>query len=712
MITIDFETRSRCDLKACGSSRYARDPSTEVLCLAYAIDDDIKLWHPGLPEPLDLLEEITKGRLVEAHNAMFERLIWRHICHRRFGWPDIPFEQWRCSAAKCSRHTLPRSLGEAGKAIGATAQKDAEGAKIMKKLCVPGKDDNFINDPVLSQRLYKYCIADVEAEEEIGQKVPDLDDRELAIWQLDQKINLRGIHLDRSAVENARAIALYWEAKLTQEMRSITNGAVESPSLVMKLLRWVNERLEGDKLKNLNRDEVRIWLEGRAIPDEVQRALAVRFEFAKASVKKLQAMLDRCDTDNRIRGNLMYYGAATGRWSGAGIQIQNFPRGGYSRHDIDLVHRLLPMGEWAAEIIDLVLGNPLDALSGSLRSFLCAPEGSRLMVCDFASIEARVLAWLAGETELIDTFSTGGDVYKVMASKIYDVPPEAVGKTQRQVGKMAILGLGYGMGAKSFRDACDTMAGVKITKKLAVDVVQTYREANTKIAGMWRAINGLCIGAVSSGFESNMGFLRVGMDGPDLKIYLPSGRYLIYRNAKVERVKAAWSAPFTATVKPPGVPDDTIEDAIEATGMILGPYDEEHGLWAKCKFADLGVIKKLTDMGCKIMWRKADPEYVDQITFMAPHPQSGKDVKDRTYGGKLVENVVQAVARDLLADAMLRVEQSGYPIIATIHDEIVAEAPNGFGSLKEFEALMREVPDWAIGCPVEVEGYESERYRK
>lgn len=706
MITLDFETRSRVDLSNCGSSVYARDPSTEILCLAYwdgKAGTEPKLWIPGDDDPVELLEAIGKGELIEAHNAGFERQIWRWICHERFGWPDVPFEQWRCTLAVCSALALPRSLGDAAAALNLPIAKDAEGRKVMLRLCKPLPSGRFDNSYHRLHRLYEYCKQDVRAEVALSKVLPRLEGNELKLWQLDQRINLRGIPIDIDGVRDALAVLNEHVANSEQRLAKLTGGEVRSPKQVSAMRQWIFNRT-GTSVPDLTAETVQEWLLKDDLSEKILEVLQIRADTALASTAKLKSILARCDKDGRVRGNLVYHGAATGRWAGAGIQIQNFPRGKLTTGEIEVVHQLLSGRD--PEVFKALFGSPMEALSSSLRSFIRAEKGKKLLACDFAAIEARVLAWLAGEQELLDTFANGGDVYKGMAAKIYSVDVKDVTKVQRHVGKTAILGLGYGMGAESFQRACELMAKVSLDLSMAKLVVKTYREANPRIKEFWSALNRACTDAV----KNRDGWHRVGRletcaDDSWLRIRLPSQRLLRYRSPKVVKIIAPWTDGYT------GIIYAQAEDRtrLEGMGVTLGEHKGDH-------FADCTVPTRVAASASRLLrmeLERMEPTYIDQIEYMSVDSTTRKWSPTRTYGGKLVENVTQAVARDFLAEAMLRVESKGYSIIATIHDEILSEVPDEPAwNLTEFESLMRAVPAWGNGCPIAVEGFEAERYRK
>lgn len=716
---MDFETRSCVDLKKVGASVYARHPSTEVLCLAWGKTlEDVQLWRPCDPAPEALLDAVRWGiEEFEAHNVFFERNVWRWICHERFGWPDICFDRWRCSMAAACYRTLPRSLEGAGQALEVEIKKDKAGKAIMQRLCKPIASRRtaenamlfqklagaqFDDDPRKLEELYRYCEQDVRSEMTISQKLGELPRAELNVWQIDQRVNLRGVCVDRKALEDSLAVVESSYKQCCEEITSLTSGEITSPKQVAAIRTWIGHRT-GDVPSDLSAETVSAWLDREDLPKPARRILQIRQQSALASTAKIKAMLQRADEDCRVRGTLIYHGATTGRWAGSGIQIQNYPRGRLSQNEVDLVHRLLPRRSGRA--LDLLLAPPLECISSSLRSMITSGEGKRLLVCDFASIEARVLAWIAGQEDLLGIFRRGGDVYVEMASRIYDVSPDQVTKAQRFVGKTAILGLGYGMGWRAFINTCQRMAGVKIDAKLSKRVVSVYRETNDRIKSLWGEVGTAAIRAIETGRRHDVGRLRIDSDDDWLTIQLPSKRKLHYRRPHLVEVTAPWSLGYRGDIE--GA--DRLGEWLQSIGVDVGEFED--GTWVGCD-VPFDVAKILKSAGIRCQLEKKEPQQIKQIQFWGVDSVSKKWTTQRTYAAKLVENIVQAVARDFLVEAMYRCEKAGYEIVGTVHDEIIAERDTGQGSLEEFESLMKRVPVWGLGCPIEVEGYEAKRYRK
>lgn len=607
---------------------------------------DVAVWKNGEPFPRELACVADGATEIHAHNAAFEKAIWQHVMEARHNWPPIRERQWHCTAARAAAMALPRSLDGAGQALGLAILKNAEGRRAMLKLCKPRRAtennaaewhdgaDDFAT-------LYAYNAQDVEAEQAVAAETADLHPRERVAWLLDQRINERGIPVDRATVEAAIAVEKQLTARLIRELRDLTGGVVTSAKQVRQLVFWLTDN--GCNIADAQKATIAEALEQDGLRADVRRVLEIRQQLGRAATAKFKAMLNRADADDRVRGAHLYCGAErTGRWAGRGIQIQNFPRDCYKAAEIPLAVEAIRSSD--CDVVAMMFDDVGGALSRLLRPAIAAPAGTRFLVCDFAGIEARVLAWLAGERELLETFASGGDVYKVAAGKIYGKRPADVTKDQRQLGKVAVLGLGYGMGAGKFI-ATAAAYGITLDADFAADVVRIWRGANRRIVNFWYALNDAAIEAVETGEPRRVGRAGFHVDGRFLFLTLPCGRRLAYCDPHV---------------------------ALEQTPVGEKP----------------------------------------QLSYMGINSYTKKWERLRTYGGKLAENVTQAVSRDFLVDAMIRLELAGYPVTFHVHDEIVCELPIGQGSIAEMERVMTELPKWGSGCPLAAEGFESERYRK
>lgn len=696
---IDFETRSKCPIKF-GPYRYSEDPSTEVLCLAYKLEGhQTEIWHPDKPSPSLLFRYIHLGAEVHAHNVGFERAIWQNVCVARLGWPEINPKQWRCSAARCAHMTLPRSLEKACVALKLDIQKDTEGARVMQRLCKPHKPtktrhSEWVEDPDLFERLYLYCMQDVEAEDALEHHLLELSPRELAVWQLDQEINARGLKIDIDTVEAYLTAIEQFRDTLREELVELTGGRVQTAKQNAKILDEL--QAEGVGALNLQAATVEGLLNTPDVSPRARRILEIRQLLGAASIGKLEAMRDRLCRDGRVRDNLMYYGASTGRWSGSGLQIQNFPRPAMSNEQIDLAREILP----DAELMQMIVGTPIECAKNSLRSLIVADEGEEFFVCDYASIEARVTAWVANEQGMLQEFHEDVDVYKSMASDIYDCDPSEVTKDQRHIGKQAILGLGYSMGWKRFYEAC-TAGGTTIDRVFSKLVVEKYRNKYSNIRAFWHYLHNNCVQAFLEKTTVPTGCLSVTGYDDWMTIRLPSNRTLYYFRPEVKWVQPVWATWHRGDLQWRNTEDELLACGVE--------WKERDGDWfLGCVFKNTAFVKRAFNYIHNYQPPK-DAEPVPEITYMKP--RGGKMIRvPRVHGGLLTENVVQAISRDFLAEAMLRVDPE-YPIVATVHDEIISEADPSL-SLERFEELMCEVPEWGKGCPIKVEGYKASRYKK
>jgi DNA polymerase len=568
----------------------------------------------------------------------------------RYGWPRIPAEQWFCSAAQAAYHGLPRKLEDAAQALGLDVQKDAEGHRLMKQMSKPrpqwkktGKGPKWFEDDERLERLYEYCKRDVEVEYALSQALDELPQTERKIWMLDQTINRRGIYCDVELAQSAITIIEDLEDKACAELRELTDGEISTPGQVSKLVDYLNKNFyiksgiygvfdygefEGP-MPDLQAATIEKYL-SKTADLRARRILEIRQLHSKASTKKYQAMLDRADDDQRIRDTILYHGAHTGRWTGVSVQPQNFFKPKFDRASIEQL-AIPAIKQHDITELEFLFGDPVVPLSSTLRSTLCAAPGKDLIGADYASIEARVLLWLVKDFEALQKIEAGVDLYVDMAASIYNTPLSKITTSQRALGKTAILGLGYGMGAAKFYDTC-LRFGIEIDQGLAERTVSLYRQKYRKVVNYWRSIDSYAILSAEP-FSKHGRFLR---------LKLPSGRYLNYCDPKIR----------------------------------LNRFDES----------------ALTYMGLNTITRKWE--------------------RTETYGGKLTENIVQAIARDIMALGMLRVETAGYPIVMTVHDEIVSEVDKGFGSVDEFVRLLCQQPPWAKGCPISAEGWRGERYRK
>ena len=729
MLVIDFETRSEADLKKLGPWEYAKHESTRALCLAWLlVGSPIGpcLWLPEDNPPQALFKLIADGHEVHAHNAFFEKCIWQHVMTPRHDWPGVPEFQWRCSAAQAAALALPRSLDGAGEALGLRTRKDKAGHKVMLKLCKPRKPtknnpSRWHNDPKDFQTLYDYCVTDVVAEAELAQAIPELIHDEQALWFLDQRINARGIPIDTETVRSAIRIAGALKVHDNERVSELTGYAVTAATQVDCLKNWLSTEL-GRPVANVTKETVEKLLSD----DQVSNSLAgdvlrIRQGQGKTSTAKYTPMLGGSGDGGRLRDTMMFNGASTGRWSGRKFQPHNLPRAGVADDCIDLLISAIQSED--ANRLRVLFGEPMAALSKAVRNCVCAKPGHKLICADFSAIEARVLAWLAGEEWKIQGFrdfdaGKGEDFYVASALRVGQVFPSILntGLDVRQLGKVLELAFGYGGGAGAVAVACESY-GIDLTAGATAETVEL---AQKWAFGKWGS------------------FIRI-MFGPSaVKTYKDwddSRRRLLIKNCfegrtrdkalrvcMGELVKDAWRQSHPAITN---FWYDLEDAAVEA---IRSESGSEH--WAgpvmfqvegRFLFCRLPSGRRIAYNEPRIVttitpWGKKKPT----IRFMGVEPPGrkrkgvapGQWADQSTYGGSLAENVTQAAARCFLSDAMKAVESEGYLIVFHVHDEIVCEVPEDFGSIDELCRLMSVSPMWGDGCPIAATGFEGQRYHK
>lgn len=670
-LILDYETRSEVDLKLCGSHEYAKHPSTKILCaswrfgtkaeLRHQLDNKIpsSVWSPAKPGNgyMELSNMFAKNCVgIVAHNALFEQVITRFVFPRHIPKnltalqiiasgraQTLPHERWVCTAAMASALALPRNLEGACQALNLPVQKDMEGRKLILKYCKPRKPTKNNPDKWHSkmedlERIIQYCQTDVDAETELFLTLPELNPTERKVWLLDQKINFRGLTIDTPMVNSVLSMIDTEVANLTKETKELTG--LTSTNQRNSVLEWLKSN--DVILPDLRAKTVSDAIQTGMVTNKARRVLEIRQAISKTSTAKYEAFKHRSTSDGHVRDILLYHGASTGRWSGTGVQPQNFPKG--SIEDTDTAADIVRTGD--LELIRLLYGDPMKAFSSCLRSVIIPNEGYEFFCADYAAIEARVLFWIADHTSGIKAFFENRPMYEEMACVIYNIENiEKVTKMQRQVGKQAVLGCGYGMGATKFQATCHAYS-IEVDEITAKKAVKAYRTTHSHVPRLWSNLEQAAIAAVENGGKSfavnNTKWLV--KDG-FLWCELPSGRKLAYYKPEVR-------------------------------------YEEK--------------------------WDEKRPVLYHWCT----NPVTRQWEIDSTYGGKLTENVVQAIARDLMAEALLRIDAHEYAILLTVHDEILAERLIGEGNLPEFERLMSELPEWARGCPVTASGWQGFRYKK
>lgn len=740
-ISVDFESRSPVDIGTCGAYCYFDSPDAEVLMAAYKLPDEpTKLWTFDQPDPVDLLDAIRAGATIRAWNAAFEINGFRNLAATR-SWPMPQLEQFVDTAAWAAAMGLPRSLGDAAAALALDVQKDKDGMRLIRKFSIPrrprkGEDParlywNLPEEFPEDWRLFGlYCIRDVDTEEAAAEKLVPISGYEQRAWLLNQVINDRGVRIDRTSARAALALADKAKLTLDREMRAATGGYVTSCTQPGKLVEWV--QAQGVELTSAAKADIVELLDCADVPDHVREALQIRQEAAKTSVSKLKAMLARASADGRVRGTSMYHAAGTGRFQSAGVNFSNMPRPRKEFDDAhlrrDVLFAAIRLSDPAAlrYLFGDVLGRLLHLLSDAVRGFIWAAPGHDLVQADYSGIEGAVIAWLAGEEwkvkALFDIIADPSlpDMYRRTAAAILGLPVEEVTKkhwARQAVGKPAELGLGYGGGVSAFVTfargygvnldeiapkmlaAADPERLEKATRRyeselkrgrsktdvlardtwIACELAKLgWRTANPAIVKWWGALESAARDAVREpGRVVNAGPVDYLVANGFLWCRLPSGRCLAY-----------------------GAPK--LKDQVWARTLLAD------GTWSDSEVMDRDDAERRAAKGLVRIEGNTSPK----VTALGVNSVTKKWERQGLYGGLLAENCTQAVARDLLVNGMFKAEAAGYPIIATVYDEIIAEVPRGFGSVADFERIICELPAWAEGLPLTAGGWRGKRYRK
>lgn len=656
---LDFETRSGADLKEVGAHLHVTHPWAGIWCIGYAFDDGrVSCIRPE--DWYDLARYVDENTVFVAHNAQFEWQVWNELLVL-YGANPLPIERFRCTMAAGYAMALPGSLDDLSAALGIAEGKDQAGGRLAVQMSKPReivvKDGVetpiWWDTPEKRARLEAYCKQDVVVEREVFKRLRPLPEQEQRLWCLDAKINDRGIFVDEPAAKTALAIVQREQVEENAKIWHLTDGEINGPSEVKRMTEWIRAR--GVDIPSLAKQDVIDTLATADLPPLVREVIEIRQTFAKTSTAKVEKMLSNRGADGRLRGLLQYHAANTGRWGGRRIQPHNLPRPSIEQKDIEEILEALSTmpAEQAREYIRVFHGPPLAKVADCLRGLLRAEPGHVLTAGDFANIEGRMLAWLAGETWKLDAFrsfdaGTGPDLYLVAAARIYHKDVQSLNKKspERQIGKIAELALGFQGGVGAFQSMAKNY-GLKVSDTEADEIKKAWRFAHPHTKQYWYDVEAAAVRAIENPglvFKAGASYaaVRFRVVGSFLWCALPSGRALCYPYPSLHEYESEW-----------------------------GPKKE--------------IRYKST--GLNYQWGHTS-----------------------TYGGSLVENITQAVARDVLAEAIVRLDEAGWPVICHIHDEIVAETQPG--GLSEYLGLMKQTPTWAAGLPIAVEGWQGVHYRK
>ena len=671
-LSIDIETYSDVDIGKAGLYKYAQSPAFQILLLAYSLDGEpgqvVDFTKDGPLLPPHIWYHLTEPTtLKHAYNAAFEwyclrDLVAEHLC--AFGISHTSWlSQWRCTMLHGMYLGYPGGLDACGKALGLPQdkQKMGVGKSLIRYFCMPckptkangGRTRNLPHhDPAKWDLFKEYNGQDVVTEMEIENRLaayPVPADVQKQ-WELDLTINARGVAVDTALVASAQAMDAQVRQGYIQEAQSLTG--LENPNSVTQLTTWVVQQT-GETLPDLSKGTVSQMLKSDINIGDVRCVLEIRQELGKTSNKKYDSLaIATCD-DGRVRGLLQFYGAnRTGRWAGRIVQPQNLPRTYIHGDLLPMARDLVKAGN--ADGLKWIFGSVPDTLSQLIRTAFIATPGNLLLDADFSAIEARVIAWLADEDWVLDVFRDTGKIYEATAARMFGIPIEKIKKgnpeySYRQKGKVATLALGYQGGVGAMRTMDSGHELDSLSDAEVQELVDLWRKANPNIVKLWGLVEAAARAAVVEGRTS---FLQHGL--------------VISRN-----------------------------------------MDPDHGL----DFMVIGLPS-----GRRLYYPQ--PSITQNrfgrpsISYMGQNQTTKKWERIETYGGKLAENIVQAVARDCLAEAITRLEEAGYPVVFHIHDEIVVDAPQHNHDLSEMEMLMAVVPTWAPGLPLNADGWVNEFFKK
>lgn len=681
ILYVDFETY--CDVPiSYGTHRYAE--RAEIMVAAWAWDDfpvqvdDLTVGAAVTP----LWVELARADRVVIHNSHFDRTVLAA------NGIDLPAEKILDTMVLALAHSLPGSLGKLCEVLNVPQDqaKDKRGKALIQLFCKPRPAKQKLRratretHPKEWQEFLDYARLDIEAMRAVYKKLPrwNLTEAERELWLLDQRINDRGVAIDMDLVRGAIAAVDRAQVSLSEDARRLTDDAVQAATQRDAMLRHILEAY-GIALDDLRGETVERMVESDDTPADLRELLQVRLQASTTSVAKYRALEKATSSDGRLRGTLQFCGASrTGRWAGRLFQPQNLPRPDMKQDQIDLGVEAIK-----ADCADLVFPNVMSVTSNTIRGAIVAPPGKKLVVADLSNIEGRVLAWLAGEEWKLEAFRQfdaghGHDLYKLAYSRSFRVEPDAVTKEQRQVGKVMELSMGYEGGVGAF-----------------LTFAAAYRIDLDDMAAKARP----ALGA---------GLLAEALDAWDWTTKQKRNTYGLTTQTWIacEAIKRAWRHAHPATSKLWKDLADAARAALGRPGMVIELQHltvEKRAAWLLIRLPS----------GRALCYPSARVEDDNSITYMGVNQYSRRWERLKTYGGKLVENVTQAVARDVMAAGMMKVEASGFDIVLSVHDELITEAPDdGWSAHKRLAELMSTNPEWAPDLPLAAAGFETHRYRK
>ncbi len=666
-LDIDFETRSEISIMDHGAAKYAKHPSTQILMISFSMNGkQIANWNPhtkpiGYVKLIRYIKTVARKKhyRIRAHHAEFEYWIWNEVATKQFGWPKLPMSKFYCTQSLAGANSYPGSLEKAGMSMNLVEQKDAKvGKTLISFFCNPSrKKDEHFKEPLVYlskfQDFIGYCDQDVLTQMHIVDHCKPLTPFQIKILDLTEKMNVRGLPIDREMCEGAIRLVDKYKKRADKRLSEITGGEITSASQTVKLTQWLNDE-KGAAVPNLKAETIVKVLKRKNLDDDVKEVLVMRSNVSKTSTAKYAKALALITDDDLVHGFIKAYLTITGRWAGRGLQIQNFskPAPDFPRWcDYEYLVQLIRDAD--IDTIEFFYGDVMAALKAATRSMIRAKKGYKFICADYSQIEARIVMWLAGSRMGLQDFSGDGKIYEKMSAQIFskNVKDIAKGSFERDVGKETVLGCGFGMGVDKFFQRCTNDRNLSLTKDIAQFAVTQYRVRYPEVKKAWNDCEEAAKNAIMNkgltyyACNRKLHYLH---DGNTLACRLPSGRSIYYPAAKIDVISKPW-----------------------------GP----------------------TEVVCYKNWKDTRP--------------AGKkwDWED-TWGGTLFQHAVQGTAGDVMANGMLNAEEANYPALFTVHDESLAMVKDHFGTVKEYEELLCRMPLWAEGMPIVAEGWEGPIYKK
>lgn len=678
-LQIDYETRSEADLRVVGSAKYAEHPSTQILMISFSTWDDpdtVLNYSPFMPSTArednhhakrELYKYINKVRnnperyKIAAFHSEFEYWITSHVAPRQLvGFESVPIECFFCIMCLAGANSYAGSEANVAKAM-KVAEKDKEGKRLIQMFSVPSrKAEEHFKDPrdypEEFLRFFKYCDQDVDTQKAIHTKCFPFSDTQLEVFTLTEKMNARGVPVDIELVKGAIRLARKYARQATKRIQEITQGEIESASQTVALTKYLAKI--GATVPNLQAPTIERFLAKDDLDPTVREILELRSNSSKSSIAKYAKALAMITKNGTVHGTLKAYLTVTGRWAGRGLQIQNyskpngkiFPR--WADYDLEYLHTLIRKADFKG--ITQAYGDVMEVLKGTTRSMIRAPKGKKLITADYSSVEARIVMWLADSKKGLKDFAGEGRIYEAMAGTIFSLDPKQIrkGTFHRDLGKEAVLGCGFGMGADKFYQ---TVKGknLPVDTALSKKAVQAYRKRYFEVKNAWTECGNACISVVNGKkgtvVSALKGKLKFQMKEKALVMTLPGGREIFYPEACIITQENNW-----------GNPSETMHYKNIKSARGAG---KEWGLTS-------------------------------------------------AWGGIIFQHATQAIAGDLMAQGLLNVEAAKYYVIFTVHDEAVSLVDEDFGSVEEYEQLLCKQDSWAKGIPLLAEGWEGLYYRK